>query len=125
MLTCLLVFRGSYRKTPPDVSLCEYADMEKGDAFIMLASAFHGGGHNSTTDEYRMVFSTFVVRGYLRQEENQFLAVPHETARQYPRDIQEYMGYSLSEPACGTVEQIDPIYALYPELREDAKYKDF
>ena len=99
--------------------------MDKGDAFIMLASAFHGGGTNATKDEKRMLFSTFVTRGYLRQEENQFLAVPPEKARQYPREVLEYMGYSLSDPACGTVEQMDPIYAILPELKAEAKYKDF
>jgi ectoine hydroxylase-related dioxygenase (phytanoyl-CoA dioxygenase family) len=97
--------------------------MEKGDAFIMLASAFHGGGTNSTTDEERMMFATFVTRGYLRQEENQFLAVPLEKAREYPRAVLEYMGYSLSEPACGTVEQKDPIYHILPDL--EAKYQDY
>ncbi|KAF1976473.1 phytanoyl-CoA dioxygenase [Bimuria novae-zelandiae CBS 107.79] len=116
---------GNDRKTPPDVSQCIYADMEKGDAFIMLASAFHGGGANTTKDEKRLVFGTFVTRGYLRQEENQFLAVPHDVARQYPRDVLEYLGYSISDPACGTVDQLDPIYALFPEWKADAKYKDF
>lgn len=72
-----------------------------------------------------MVFSTFVTRGYLRQEENQFLAVPPDVAKQYPREVLEYMGYSLSDPACGTVDQLDPIYALYPEWKAEAKYKDF
>jgi ectoine hydroxylase-related dioxygenase (phytanoyl-CoA dioxygenase family) len=115
--------------------------MDKGDAFIMLASAFHGGGTNATKDEKRMMFATFVTRGYLRQEENQyaqirslicalliyprFLAVPPEKARQYPREVLEYMGYSLSDPACGTVEQMDPIYSILPDLKSEAKYKDF
>lgn len=117
--------RGNDRKEPPDVKLCIQADMEKGDAFFMLASAFHGGGANITKDEQRLVFGTFVTRGYLRQEENQFLAVPPEVARQYPRDVLEYLGYSISDPACGTVDQLDPIYALYPEWKKYAKYKDF
>lgn len=30
-------------ETPPDESLCVFAELEKGDAFIMLASCFHGG----------------------------------------------------------------------------------
>ncbi|KIX04734.1 uncharacterized protein Z518_05604 [Rhinocladiella mackenziei CBS 650.93] len=73
--------RGSFRKTPPDVNLCD----------ILL----HGGGYNQTENEKRLVFATFVTRGYLRQEENQLLAAPAEVARKYPREIQEYMGYEL------------------------------
>lgn len=84
--------RGNDRKSPPDVNLCVHAEMEKGDAFIMLASVFHGGGHNQTEDESRLIFSTFMTRGYLRQEENQFLAVSLDVARKYPRDVQEIMG---------------------------------
>ncbi|KAF4331983.1 hypothetical protein FBEOM_14227 [Fusarium beomiforme] len=86
---------------PPRVEDCIFAEMDKGDAFIMLASAYHGGGTNSTKDERRLVFATFSIRGYLRQEENQFLAVPRETAKKLDQDIQAFMGYSISDPACG------------------------
>ncbi|TXC08920.1 hypothetical protein FocTR4_00003593 [Fusarium oxysporum f. sp. cubense] len=85
---------------PPRVQDCIYAEMDKGDAFIMLASAYHGGGTNSTKDQHRLVFATFAVRGFLRQEENQFLAVPRETAMKLDQDIQAFMGYSMSDPAC-------------------------
>lgn len=110
------VNRGTARG-PPRVEDCIFAEMDKGDAFIMLASAYHGGGTNSTKDEKRLVFATFSVRGFLRQEENQFLAVDREIAKKLDQPIQAFMGYSLSEPACGYVEEIDPIYLLRPELK--------
>ncbi|XRM38783.1 hypothetical protein ABZX51_002179 [Aspergillus tubingensis] len=116
---------GTERTTPPKVEQCIFADMEKGDGFIMLASAFHGGGSNITENEYRLMFATFVVRGYLRQEENQFLAVPADVARTYDRETLEFMGYAMSEPACGYVEQMDPIYHLCPELKENERPRDF
>ncbi|KAF9767544.1 hypothetical protein IL306_015273 [Fusarium sp. DS 682] len=103
---------------PPRVEDCIFAEMDKGDAFIMLASAYHGGGTNSTKDEQRLVFATFSIRGFLRQEENQFLAVPRETAKKLDQDIQAFMGYSMSDPACGYVEQMDPMYLLRPELEK-------
>ena len=90
-------------------------EMDKGDAFIMLASAYHGGGNNTTKDERRLMFATFSVRGYMRQEENQYLAVPQEVAKKFDRDIQEFMGYSMSDPAGGFVEEMDPIFVLRPE----------
>ncbi|KAM5341889.1 hypothetical protein ACJ41O_014920 [Fusarium nematophilum] len=102
---------------PPRVEDCIFAEMDKGDAFIMFASAFHGGGTNSTKDEYRLIFATFSIRGFLRQEENQFLAVPRETAVTFDQPLQAFMGYSMSEPACGWVEEVDPIYLLRPELK--------
>lgn len=30
-------------ESPPDESLCQFAEMEKGDAFLMCASCFHAG----------------------------------------------------------------------------------
>ncbi|TDZ72000.1 Dioxygenase swnH1 [Colletotrichum trifolii] len=116
---------GSDREQPPSVDECIFADMDKGDAFIMLASAFHAGGHNTTKDEKRLMFATFSIRGYLRQEENQFLAVPHEKAKTYDERIQRFMGYELSEPACGWVEEMDPIFVLRPELNKDRRPTDF
>ncbi|CZR46641.1 uncharacterized protein FPRO_12091 [Fusarium proliferatum ET1] len=103
---------------PPRVEDCIFAEMAKGDAFIMLASAYHGGGTNSTKDQYRLVFATFSIRGFLRQEENQFLAVPREVAMKFDQDLQAFMGYYMSDPACGYVEQTDPIYLLRPELEK-------
>ncbi|KAM4067170.1 phytanoyl-CoA dioxygenase (PhyH) [Hirsutella rhossiliensis] len=102
---------------PPRVDQCIFADMEKGDAFLMLASAYHGGGTNLTTDQARLMFATFSVRGHLRQEENQFLAVPQEIAKRYDQKTQAFMGYSMTDPACGYVDQIDPIFLLRPELK--------
>lgn len=99
--------------------------MDKGDGFLMLASAYHGGGNNVTADEERMVFATFAIRGYLRQEENQFLAVSQDIAKGYDRPIQAFMGYSMSDPACGWVEEMDPLFVLHPELAREAGPKDF
>ena len=66
-----------------------------------------------------------IVSEYLRQEENQFLAVPRDVAKKYDRPTQEFIRYSMSDPACGFHEEMDPIYALYPELLESARPKDF
>jgi ectoine hydroxylase-related dioxygenase (phytanoyl-CoA dioxygenase family) len=62
--------RENNRKTPPSEDLTYYAELKKGDAFIMLASCFHGGSANTTTGQYRLVFGTFTTRGWLEQEEN-------------------------------------------------------
>ena len=120
-----MVCRGTDRSTPPDVKDCIFADMEKGDGLIMLSSVFHGGGNNVTLDEHRLMFSTFVVRGHLRQEENQFLAVPKDVVKQYDRPTQRFIGYSISDPACGYVEEVDPIYTLYPDELKNVKPTDF
>ena len=81
--------------------------------------------NNITKNEKRMVSATFVIRGYMRLEENHSLAVPAETAQKFPREIQEYLGYYQCDASCGYVEQMDAIYALLSELNGEAGYKDF
>ncbi|KAF6821731.1 phytanoyl dioxygenase family protein [Colletotrichum plurivorum] len=59
------------------------------------------------------------------KEENQYLSVPQEIAKTYDRPVQEFMGYAMSDPACGYVDQLDPIFVLRPELKGDGRPKDF
>jgi len=94
---------------PGDESKAVYAEMEPGDAFLMLASCFHGGSANTTTDQVRFLFGSFMCRGYLRQEENQFLANPIEEVKKMPENLQRMIGYSVSSPYCGWVDLKDPI----------------
>lgn len=61
-------------ETTPDESLCVHAELGPGDGFMMLHSVLHGGSANTTENEYRLLFCAIMIRGYLRQEENQFLA---------------------------------------------------
>jgi ectoine hydroxylase-related dioxygenase (phytanoyl-CoA dioxygenase family) len=103
---------------------CSFAEMDKGDGLILLSSLYHGGGSNTTLDEHRLMFSTFVVRGHLRQEENQYLAIPKEIVRNYDRETQKFIGYAINQPACGNVEEMDPMYTLYPEKYKDMKPGD-
>lgn len=51
----------------PDEEMAFYAELEPGDAFLMLASCYHGGSANSTPNEERLVYSCFMTKGFLRQ----------------------------------------------------------
>ncbi|QKX55224.1 uncharacterized protein TRUGW13939_02316 [Talaromyces rugulosus] len=97
----------------PDEDLAYYAELQPGDAFLMLASCYHGGSANTTADEERLVYSCFMTKGFLRQEENQYLVNSLEQVKQYPRDVQKLIGYSVSKPFLGWVNLEDPIKMLY------------
>ncbi|KAL4789286.1 phytanoyl-CoA dioxygenase [Aspergillus venezuelensis] len=109
---------------PPNPADAITPELEKGDALLMLSNVYHGGGNN-TTDQPRLMYFTFAIRGYLRQEENQYLAVPKDVMRKYNRETQAFSGYYISEPAAGWLEEVDPYYALYPEKMKDVKMTDF
>lgn len=55
---------------------CFYAELNPGDGFMVWSwqVAIMGVSVNMTADEERLLYSTFTTRGYLRQEENQYLA---------------------------------------------------
>lgn len=80
------------------------AEMKAGSVLMWLGSTFHGGGQNVSKDSVRTGCIISISRGYLRQEENQYLAVPRETVAELPKEIQGLLGYAPSNPYMGWVE---------------------
>lgn len=89
-----------------------FAEMEPGSALCFLGSVYHAGGENTTADQWRHLYAVAFLRGYLRQEENQYLAVQKEVAKRLPLQIQELIGYNVSAPFCGWVEYDSPVKVL-------------
>jgi ectoine hydroxylase-related dioxygenase (phytanoyl-CoA dioxygenase family) len=73
------------------------AVMPAGSAVIYLGSTIHGAGANSTQSEWRPGLHISYVLGWLRTEENNYLAVPPEIARTLPRAAQEVLGYAVHD----------------------------
>lgn len=88
---------------------------------MMLSGCFHGGSANTTEDENRILLSTFSTRGWLRQEENQYLSNSIESIKDLPPALQERMGYGLSRPFLGWVELKSPMLLLHPESSKHQK----
>ena len=106
-----------YAEPPPSEDKTFYAELQPGDGFMVFAGCYHGGSANTTADEERLVYSTFTTRGYLRQEENQYLANDMEAVRKLPVWLQQFMGYSLSRPFMGWVNMDDPMRAINPDFK--------
>ncbi|MGW1361710.1 phytanoyl-CoA dioxygenase family protein [Streptomyces chartreusis] len=87
------------------------AEMDPGSCLIWVGGLFHGGGAN-LADDARTGLTLALVRGNLRQEENQYLAVPREIVREYPEELQRLLGWGLCPPFLGWYEQEDPIRLL-------------
>lgn len=86
--------------------------MEPGSALIFLASCYHGGGHNSVLGEVRKVHGLFFIRGNLRTEENQFLAIPRSKALTMSPKMLSLLGYKKPTTVLGIVENEDPALNL-------------
>jgi ectoine hydroxylase-related dioxygenase (phytanoyl-CoA dioxygenase family) len=75
-----------------------------------LGSTYYGRAANSTSNETSILLSAIATPGYLRQEENQYLAVPWEgVADKYPTAVQRFLGYYVSRPYGGAVEHMEPL----------------
>jgi len=73
------------------------AEMPAGSAAVYLGSTIHAGGENRTTDRWRRGLHTSWICGWLRTEENNYLACPPEVARTLPRQAQEVLGYAVHD----------------------------
>jgi ectoine hydroxylase-related dioxygenase (phytanoyl-CoA dioxygenase family) len=91
------------------------AEMEKGSVLFYTGAIYHGGGANRS-DETRWGLNITYARSWLRQEENQYLSVPHEIARELPEPLLRLLGYQRGAYALGYVDDLrDPIEVLRPD----------
>lgn len=88
------------------------ADMPAGSVLLFNASLWHGGGHNTTTDERRYGLSIQYVAGWCRQQQNLMLGTDPETVATYPRRLQELIGYSMYKNVMGHVDRENPLKLL-------------
>jgi ectoine hydroxylase-related dioxygenase (phytanoyl-CoA dioxygenase family) len=108
-------------KDSPDVL---YAELEAGEAFFMLASTFHAGSTNHTTDENRIMHAMFMCKGTCRTEEAILLEYPPEVAKHYSKEVQARLAYKISSPNCGMVDMRDPSFLLEDDFDFDAPIPD-
>lgn len=88
------------------------AEMPAGSVLLYTGSLYHGGGANRS-DQVRYGLNITYALSWLRQEENQYLAVPQDQARTLPDDLLRVMGYQRGAYALGYVDDLrDPLEAL-------------
>jgi len=92
------------------------AEMSRGSVLLYTGAVYHGGGANQT-DAVRQGINITYNLSWLRQEENQYLSVPMDVARELPEDLLRLMGYQRGAYALGYVGDLqDPIEVVRPEL---------
>ena len=88
------------------------AEMERGSILFYEGKVLHGGGANTSDSVRHGVNITYGV-GWVRQEENQYLACPPEIARTLDDDLLKVMGYQQGAFSLGYVgDQLDPLSVL-------------
>jgi ectoine hydroxylase-related dioxygenase (phytanoyl-CoA dioxygenase family) len=104
-------------KLRPSIDETVPAEMAKGSVLLYVGSVYHGGGANRS-DASRLGINVGYTLGWLRQEENQYLACPIEVARTLPAGLARLMGYQRAAYALGYFGDLqDPMQALDPTIR--------
>ena len=88
------------------------AEMPAGSILFYTGKIYHGGGANRS-QQTRYGLNITYACSWLRQEENQYLAVPHDIARTLPESLLRVMGYQRGAYALGYVDDLrDPMDVL-------------
>lgn len=95
----------------PDDEIAQ-AVMPPGSCMIYVGSLWHGGGANRSAESWRNGLICGYSLGWLRQEENQYLAVPPAIAKDLPEHVQHLIGYKIHGGFLGWVEGHDPHVVL-------------
>ncbi len=77
----------------PALSRVVQASMPRGSALFYMGSLWHGGGANRSNGPRMGLINTYAL-GWLRQEVNQYLAVPPKVAARYDKTIRRLLGYA-------------------------------
>lgn len=101
------------------------AEMTRGSVLFYDGKVLHGGGTNSSAQPRQGVNITYGV-GWVRQEENQYLACPPEIARTLDDDLLRMMGYHQGAFSLGYVgDQQDPLAVLRGTVLRAARIAEF
>jgi len=85
------------------------AVMPRGSVLFYLGNVLHGGGANRSNAPRMGLINTYSL-GWLRQEVNQYLAVPPDIAKQYDERIRRLLGYTKHGSSLGHCRYADDIW---------------
>jgi ectoine hydroxylase-related dioxygenase (phytanoyl-CoA dioxygenase family) len=84
------------QQPPPEPDQIAYAEMPAGSAVVYSGATIHAGGANVTDLPRRGAHLSYCL-GWLRTEENNYLAAPPSVAAKLPRQAQELLGYAVHD----------------------------
>ena len=83
-------------------------EMAAGSVMIFHGSLWHGGGANTTKDEWRLGVNVQYCQGWIRTQQNHYWGVPPEVLRTMPERLLELLGLNLYKGIMGHVDGRSP-----------------
>jgi ectoine hydroxylase-related dioxygenase (phytanoyl-CoA dioxygenase family) len=84
------------------------AEMKAGSVMIFDGSLWHGGGANTSTDDWRLGVNVQYCQGWMRTQQNHYLGVPPERLAEMPERLLELLGMNLYKGIMGHVDGQSP-----------------
>lgn len=114
---------GSHRWPNPDYSRDDAqtptipAEMPRGSVLVWHGSTWHGGGANTSGDT-RVGVAMNYCAGFIRQQENQQLGIPHEIAATFTPQLRQLCGFGMYRGLTGNIEKESPAVRLFGDPLE-------
>ena len=122
---------GSHRfpGTPDDPGALDGAEvraleMPAGSVMIFHGSLWHGGGANTTADEWRCGVNVQYCPGFVRQQQNPYLGIPPELAAEFSDRLLTLLGYRLYKGIMGHVDGRSPGEVVFGARMAETAYRD-
>src|SRR5436189_4974017 len=98
--------------------------MPAGSVMIFHGSLLHGGGPNSTPDEWRGAVNVQYCPGFVRQQQNPYFSTPPELAQTFSDRLLELLGYRLYKGIMGHVDGRSPGEVVFGDRFAETAYRD-
>ncbi len=82
-------------------------EMPRGSVLVYHGSLWHGGGANRS-ERPRVGIAMNYCAGFVRQQENQQLGIPRDTARRFSPRLRELVGYGVYNGLIGHIDKTHP-----------------
>jgi ectoine hydroxylase-related dioxygenase (phytanoyl-CoA dioxygenase family) len=99
-------------------------EMAAGSVMVFHGSLWHGGGPNSTADEWRCGVNVQYCPGFVRQQQNQYFSVPPDVASSFDDRLLGLLGYRLYKGIMGHVDGRAPGEVVFGERLAETAYRD-
>ncbi len=99
-------------------------EMPAGSVMVFHGSLWHGGGPNSTVDEWRCGVNVQYCPGFVRQQQNPYFSIPPDVASTFDDRLLELLGYRLYKGIMGHVDGRSPGEVVFGERFAETAYRD-
>jgi ectoine hydroxylase-related dioxygenase (phytanoyl-CoA dioxygenase family) len=99
-------------------------EMAAGSVMVFHGSLWHGGGPNTTEDEWRLGVNVQYCPGFVRQQQNPYLGIPADVAAEFPDRLLELLGYRLYKGIMGHIDGRSPGEVVFGERMAETAYRD-